>query len=172
MVLPAGVRSLERLGSAAGCRFGIVAGRFYSEIVSSLVDAAVATLVAAGVAEEDITVLWVGGAVELPLLCQRLARTGRTEGRPYDALLAMGCVIRGGTPHFDYVCDMVAEGVSRVALDEDVPVSFGVLTCDNAQQAFARSGLPTTESKVKVNKGQEAALASLEMVSLLKQLQE
>ncbi len=172
MTLPSGVHSIEREGSAAGCRFGIVAGRFYSEVVSSLVDAAVATLLEAGVAEEDITVLWVGGAVELPLLCQRLARTGHQQGRPFDALLAMGCVIRGGTPHFDYVCDMVAAGVNRVSLDENIPVSFGVLTCDNAQQAYARSGLPTTEAKVKVNKGQEAALAALEMVSLSKQLQE
>ena len=172
MTLPDGVRSFERMGSASGCRFGIVAGRFYSEVVSSLVDAAVATLLEAGAAEDDITVVWVGGAVELPLLCKRLARTSREQGRPYDALLAMGCVIRGGTPHFDYVCDMVADGVSRVALDEDIPVSFGVLTCDNPQQAFARSGLPTTEAKVKVNKGKEAALAALEMVSLLKQLQE
>ena len=172
MTLPSGVRSIERQGGAAGCRFGIVAGRFYSEIVSSLVEAAVATLVAAGVAEDDITVLWVGGAVELPLLCQRLAKTGREQGRPFDALLAMGCVIRGGTPHFEFVCDIVADGVKRVALDEEIPVSFGILTCDNVQQAFARSGLPTTEAKVKVNKGEEAALAALEMVSLLKQLQE
>lgn len=172
MTLPDGVRSVERVGSASGCRFGIVAGRFYSEIVSSLVESAVATLVEAGAAKEDITVVWVGGAVELPLLCQQLARSGREQEAPYDALLAMGCVIRGGTPHFDYVCDMVADGVSRVALDEEIPVSFGVLTCDNAQQAFARSGLPTTEASIKVNKGKEAALAALEMVSLLKQFQE
>tara|TARA_Y100001968_G_scaffold14956_2_gene12058 strand:- start:7105 stop:7620 length:516 start_codon:yes stop_codon:yes gene_type:complete len=171
-VLPAGVVSRQRIGSAAGCRFGIVAGRFYEAIVGSLVEAAVQTLLDAGAAEEDVTVLWVGGAVELPLLCQQLARRGQAEGRPFDALLAMGCVIRGGTPHFDYVCDMVSQGVNRVALDEQIPISFGILTCDTGEQAFARSGLPTTEAKVKQNKGIEAAEAALEMVSLLKQLRE
>ncbi len=168
MPLPPGVRVLEGSRDLAGQgrRFGIVAGRFYTEIVTSLVEAAVATLKESGVRDEDITVLWVGGAVEIPLLCQRLARLAPPAGG-FDALLAMGCVIRGGTPHFDYVCDMVAEGVNRVALEEDIPVAFGILTCDNAQQAYARCGLPTTEAKVKVNKGEEAALAAIEMVSLL-----
>jgi len=165
--LPAGTRSLEAGPGAEGSRFGIVAGRFYQQIVGSMVDAAVTTLREAGVRDEDITVLWVGGAVEVPLLCQRLARSGA-----FDALLAVGCVIRGGTPHFDYVCDMVAQGVNRVALDEDIPVAFGVLTCDNAEQAYARSGLPTSEPRSKGNKGEEAAQAALEMVSLLSQLQE
>jgi len=165
VALPEGVRVLEASRSAQGRRFGIVAGRFYGEIVGSLVDAAVATLTGAGVREEDIQVVWVGGAVEIPLLCQRLARRAGDEA--FDALLAIGCVIRGGTPHFDYVCDMVADGVGRVALSEDIPVAFGVLTCDNAQQAYARSGLPSTEIKSKGNKGEEAALAAIEMVSLL-----
>ncbi len=165
MSLPAGVQVLEASRRAEGRRFGIVAGRFYEQIVGSLVDAAVATLAEAGVREQDITVVWVGGAVEIPLLCQRMAR--RAEGEAFDALLAIGCVIRGGTPHFDYVCDMVADGVGRVALDEDIPVAFGILTCDNAQQAYARSGLPTSEAKSKGNKGVEAALAAIEMVSLL-----
>ena len=170
MSLPAGVQVLEASRRAEGRRFGIVAGRFYEQIVGSLVDAAVATLKEAGVRDEDITVLWVGGAVEIPLLCQRLARLPLPAGG-FDALLAMGCVIRGGTPHFEYVCDMVAAGVNRVALDEDIPVAFGILTCDSAQQAYARSGLPSTEAKVKVNKGEEAALAAIEMVSLLKHLE-
>jgi len=172
VALPANVHSLEGTGSAAGRRFGIVAGRFYEQIVGSLVDAAVVTLEKAGVRGADITVLWVGGAVEIPLLCQRLARKARPGQDGFDALLALGCVIRGGTPHFDYVCDMVASGVSRVALDEDIPVAFGILTCDTAEQAYARSGLPTESVPSKGNKGEEAALAALEMVSLLNQLQE
>jgi len=172
VALPADVRSLEGTGSAAGRRFGIVAGRFYDQIVASLVDAAVDTLTNAGVRADDITVLWVGGAVEIPLLCQRLARKGGPGQHGFDALLALGCVIRGGTPHFDFVCDMVASGVNRVALDEDIPVAFGILTCDTAEQAHARSGLPTESARSKGNKGEEAALAALEMVSLLNQLQE
>ncbi|MBN93202.1 MAG: 6,7-dimethyl-8-ribityllumazine synthase [Deltaproteobacteria bacterium] len=153
---------------AHGCRFGIVAARYYDEIVGNMVSGAIERLVEAGTRAEDITVAWCSGAVELPLLADTLACSCDDAGRSrFDAILAMGCVIRGGTPHFDYVCDMAAQGLMRVSLDRQVPVAFGVLTCDDGEQAKARSGLPTASGESKGNKGVEAAEAAIEMVNLV-----
>ena len=153
---------------AVGCRFGIAAARYYDEIVGNMVNGAIDRLIEAGARAEDITVAWCSGAVELPLLADTLARGSDTAGRPrFDAILAMGCVIRGGTPHFVYVCDMAAQGLMRVSLDRQMPVAFGVLTCDDGEQAKARSGLPTASGQSKGNKGVEAAEAAIEMVNLV-----
>jgi 6,7-dimethyl-8-ribityllumazine synthase len=135
--------------------FALVASRFNEFIVDRLVDGAVATLRQHGVADERISITRAPGAFELPLVCQRLAASGKVH-----AVVALGCVIRGATPHFDYVCAEAASGCNRVALDTGVPVAFGVLTTDNTEQAIERAG-----SKAG-NKGTEAALAAIEMVNL------
>ena len=169
MRFPDGVRSLKGQRLATGLRFGIAAAAYYDEIVSSLVSGAVETLVAAGAEASDIVVAECPGAVELPLLVDAMARRTHKDGGAYfDGLLALGCVVRGGTPHFDYVCDMAAQGLGRVSLDRSIPVAFGLLTCDDGEQAHARSGLPTVSSPSKGNKGVEAAIAALEMVSLVR----
>ena len=137
-------------------RFAIAAARFNREITDALVDGAIATFSRYGVPEDRITVVRVPGAFELPLIAQRLARGGACA-----AVLALGAVIRGETPHFDYVAGECARGLARVSLESGVPVIFGVLTTDSRRQAEDRAGGPAG------NKGGEAALAALEMVTLL-----
>ena len=154
-------RVFEGGRSAAGKRFAIAAGRFNELIVKSLVSGAQETLVARGARPDDIDLAWCPGAVELPLTAHTLAKSGR-----YDAVLAIGCVIRGGTPHFDFVASMAANGVARSALDTSVPIAFGVLTTDTIEQAIARAGTKMG------NKGAEAALAAIEMANLIPQLSE
>lgn len=139
-------------------RYAIVVARFNQGFNERLLQGALAGFAEHGIPEEQVEVAWVPGAVELPLVAQRFARSG------HDAVLALGTVIRGDTAHFDYVCDMAARGCERVALDEGVPVIFGVLTCENVEQAMARAGA------VPDNKGYEAALAALEMGDLLRKL--
>ncbi len=160
-----GCRVLDGNRSVEGRRFAILAGRFYDAIADKLVEGALSTLRAAGVADADIELAWAPGAVELPLLAQKFARRG-----DIDAVVALGCVIRGGTTHYDYVCQVAAEGLSRVSLDTGVPVAFGVLTCENRDQAYARCDLPSETAKPKGNKGEEAAQAALEMVNLLQDI--
>ncbi len=152
-------RVFEGGRSAAGKRFAIAAGRFNDLIVKSLVSGAQETLVASGASADDIDLAWCPGAVELPLTAHMLAKSGR-----YDAVLAIGCVIRGGTPHFDFVASMAANGVARSSLDTSVPIAFGVLTTDTIEQAIARAGTKMG------NKGAEAALAAIEMANLVPQL--
>ena len=142
-----------------GARFAIVAGRFNSFIVEHLINGAVDTLVRHGVEAKTIDVIHTPGAFEIPLAAQRLAAT-----KQYDGIIALGCVIRGATPHFDYVAGECAKGIAAVALKFDVPISFGVLTVDTIEQAVERSGTKAG------NKGAEAAMSALEMVSLLKRL--
>ena len=142
-----------------GARFAIVAARFNAEVTEALLEAAVATLAEHGVADDHVTVVQVPGAFEIPITAKRLAASGR-----YEAIIALGAIIRGDTPHFDYVAGECARGVARVAIAEDVPVIFGVLTTDSDAQARARAGGELG------NKGSEAALAGLEMVSLLRPL--
>ena len=142
---------------ATGMRFGIAAGSFNEFIVEKLVKGAIETIVASGGDSDSIDVAWCPGAVELPLVAKRLADTGR-----YDAVIAIGCVIRGGTPHFDFVAAQASSGLARVGLDADLPVSFGVLTVDTIEQAIERAGTKMG------NKGGEAALAAIEMVGLLR----
>ena len=142
-----------------GARFAIVAGRFNSFIVEHLINGAVDTLVRHGVEAKTIDVIHTPGAFEIPLAAQRLAAT-----KQYDGIIALGCVIRGATPHFDYVAGECAKGIAAVALKFDVPIAFGVLTVDTIEQAVERAGTKAG------NKGAEAAMSALEMVSLLKRL--
>jgi len=145
--------------SIDGARFAIVAARFNAVITDALLDGAVATLTEHGVPEDHVSVVQVPGAFEIPITAKRLAASGR-----YEAIIALGAVVRGATPHFEYVAGECARGVSRVALAENVPVIFGVLTTDNDEQARERAG------GKEGNKGCEAALAGLEMVTLLRRL--
>jgi len=140
-------------------RYAIVVARFNAFVVESLLAGALDALRRHGVADEQITVVRAPGAWELPLVADRIARKGKI-----DAVIALGAVIRGGTPHFEYVAGECTKGLSQVAMQRDVPVSFGVLTVDSIEQAIERSGTKAG------NKGAEAALGALEMVSLLEQL--
>jgi len=151
-------RVLEGVLQDSGGRFAIVVGRFNSFITQRLLDGALDALARHGVdTAARVDVVWAPGSFEIPLVCQKLARTGR-----YDALIALGCVIRGGTPHFDYVAAEVSKGVAAVSLDSGVPVAFGVLTTDNVEQAVDRAGTKMG------NKGVEAALTALEMTNLVR----
>lgn len=152
-------RTIEGDFSASTGRYGIVVARFNEFVVNALVAGALDALRRHGVAEGNMTVVKVPGAFELPLTARRLARTG-----DYDAIIALGAVIRGGTPHFDYVAGECASGIARVSMEEDLPISFGVLTTDTIEQAIERSG-----SKAG-NKGADAAMTALEMVSLYRNL--
>jgi 6,7-dimethyl-8-ribityllumazine synthase len=145
--------------SAAGMKIGIAAGAFNELIVEKLVSGAVELIAASGGDRADVDVAWCPGAVEVPLVAKRLAESGR-----YDAVLAIGCVIRGGTPHFDFVAGQASAGIARVALDTGVPTSFGILTVDTIEQAIERAGTKMG------NKGAEAAIAAIEMVDLLRKL--
>lgn len=154
------MQSFEGTFIAPQGKFALVIGRFNSFVVESLVSGAIDTLVRHGVKESDISVIRAPGAFELPLVAQRVAQ--REE---FDAIIALGAVIRGGTPHFDYVAGECTKGLAQVSLQYDVPVAFGVLTVDSIEQAIERSGTKAG------NKGSEAALSALEMVSLLSQLE-
>jgi 6,7-dimethyl-8-ribityllumazine synthase len=145
--------------SANTGKFTIIAGRFNSSIVDGLCSGAIDTLRRHGVPEANITMVKVPGAFELPLAAKRVAE--KTE---VDAIIALGAVIRGGTPHFDFVAGECASGLARVSLEHDLPVSFGVLTTDTIEQAVERSGTKAG------NKGVDAAMTALEMVSLLRSI--
>ncbi|MGH3441538.1 MAG: 6,7-dimethyl-8-ribityllumazine synthase [Nitriliruptorales bacterium] len=144
---------------ATGLRIAIVAARFNEEIVCRLVQGAVDALVEHGAAEDDVVVHWVPGAFELPVVCDGVAATGE-----FDAVVAVGAVIRGETPHFELVAGEAASGIASVALEHAIPVAFGVLTTDTWEQAEARAGGDAG------NKGAEAALAAVETASLLNRL--
>ncbi len=140
-------------------RIGLVASRFNQFIVEQLVVGACAALSRHGVSESGRELVWVPGAFELPLLADRMARSGR-----FDAIIALGAVIRGGTPHFEYVAGECARGLGRVALDHGIPVSFGVLTTDTIEQALERAGTGAG------NKGFDAAMTAIEMIETLQSL--
>jgi 6,7-dimethyl-8-ribityllumazine synthase len=144
---------------ASGSRFGIVVSRFNSFITDRLRAAAVDALDRAGAASKDVDVVQVPGAFELPLAAKKLAATGR-----YDALIAIGCVLRGETTHYDYVCSETARGLQLAQMDTGVPVIFCVLTCDTLEQAIDRAGLKGG------NKGFDAGLAAIEMAHLSRKL--
>ncbi|ROU00627.1 6,7-dimethyl-8-ribityllumazine synthase [Marinobacter sp. R17] len=156
-----GIKTLEGDFTQCSGRYALVVGRFNAFVVESLVDGAIDTLRRYGIAESDITVVRVPGAYEMPLAVKRVAETGE-----YDAIIALGAVIRGGTPHFDYVAGEASSGLGAVSLDTNVPVAFGVLTVDSIEQAIERSGTKAG------NKGAEAAVTALEMVSLFKKIGE
>ncbi len=144
------------LAGAQG-RYALVVGRFNEFVVGSLQEGALDALRRHGVAEDRISVFRVPGAFEIPVLVKRLAESGK-----YDAIIALGAVIRGGTPHFEYVAGECAKGLGQVALSTGVPVTFGVLTVDTIEQAIERAGTKAG------NKGAEAAMSAYEMVSLIK----
>ena len=152
-------RPVEGNFEPAGARFAIVVARWNGEITENLLQGAQRALARQGVPGEDVQTFRVPGAFELPLAARKIAETGR-----FDAVITLGAVIRGGTPHFEYVCAETTRGIGEVALTTGVPTAFGVLTTDDLDQARERSG-PGTD-----NKGEEAALTALEMVSLLRQL--
>ena len=145
--------------SAAGLRFGVVVSRFNSFITERLLGAALDALERAGAASKDVDVVRVPGAFELPLTSKKLALTGK-----YDALIAIGCVIRGETAHYDYVCSETSRGLQLAQMDTGVPVIFCVLTCDTLEQAIDRAGLKGG------NKGFEAGLGAIEMAQLSRKL--
>jgi len=144
---------------ATGLKFGIVVARFNELLSSRLLSGAQDALVRHGVLADDIDTAWVPGAFEVPLVAGRLAASGR-----YDAIIALGVVIRGGTPHFEYVASEVSKGVAKASLDTGVPVMFGVITADNIDQAVERAGTKAG------NKGWEAAVSAIEMANLTKAL--
>jgi len=145
--------------SAEGFRFAIIVSRFNDFICSRLMEGAMDALVRHGSDEERILIIKVPGAFEMPLAARKLAQAGL-----YDAIICLGAVIRGATPHFDYVAAEVSKGIASVALESDIPVTFGVLTTDNLEQAIERAGSKSG------NKGYEAAMAAIEMVNLFKEL--
>ncbi|MBI4948598.1 MAG: 6,7-dimethyl-8-ribityllumazine synthase [Deltaproteobacteria bacterium] len=152
-------RTIEGNLTAKGLKFALVVGRFNDFISGRLLEGALDTILRSGGAEDDVDVVKVPGSYEMPVVAKALAASNR-----YDAIVCLGCVIRGGTPHFDYVAGEAAKGIARVALDSGTPVSFGVITADNLEQAIERAG---TKSG---NKGRDAALTAMEMANLLKTL--
>ena len=140
-------------------RVGIVCARFNEFIVSKLLSGCQDTLLRHGVRDEDMDVAWVPGAFEIPLIASKMAKSGR-----YDAVIALGAVIRGSTSHYDYVCSEVSKGVANVALSSDIPVMFGVLTTDTIEQAIERAGTKAG------NKGYDCALSAVEMVNLIREV--
>ncbi len=144
---------------AKGKKFGIVASRFNDFITKELISGCIDTLVRHGAEDKDLQVSWVPGAFEIPLVAQRLAKS-----KSFDAVICLGTVIRGSTPHFDYIASEVAKGVARVAQDTGVPVTFGIITADTIEQAIERAG--TKDG----NKGRDAALSAIELANLLMQI--
>lgn len=137
-------------------RFGVIVSRFNSFICDRLLEGALDTLIRHGADDKQITVARVPGAFEIPLAAKKMAASGK-----YDAVVCLGAVIRGGTPHFDYVCSEVTKGVASVSLDSGLPIAFGVLTTDSVEQAIERAGTKAG------NKGTEAAMSAIEMVNLM-----
>jgi 6,7-dimethyl-8-ribityllumazine synthase len=156
----------ERIGlvegtfNARGLRFGIVAARFNDFIVDRLLSAAVDTLIKHGAAADHIDVARVPGAFEIPLALKQMAAKGG-----YDGLVALGCVIRGATPHFEYVAGAASNGIAQVSLTQSIPVGFGLLTVESVEQAMERAGTKAG------NKGADAALTAIEMATLLRNLE-
>ena len=142
-----------------GMKVGIVAARFNEFIVSKLVAGAQDALVRHDVKEEDIDLAWVPGAFEIPLIASKMAKSGK-----YDAVIALGAVIRGSTTHYDYVCSEVSKGIANVSLNSDIPVMFGVITTENIEQAIERAGTKAG------NKGYDCAVSAIEMVNLIREM--
>ncbi|KPV42176.1 6,7-dimethyl-8-ribityllumazine synthase [Alicyclobacillus ferrooxydans] len=154
-----GTRNLEGHLIGQGLKMGIVVGRFNEFITGKLLTGAIDALVRHGVVEEDITVAWVPGAFEIPFAAKKMAASGA-----YDAVITLGAVIRGSTPHFDYVASEVAKGVANISLTSDTPTIFGVLTTDSIEQAIERAGTKAG------NKGWDAAVTAIEMANLVRVL--
>ncbi len=148
---------LEGNLSAEGLRFAVVQSRFNDFIGSRLLEGALDTLIRSGAEDKDIDVVKVPGAFEMPLLARKLAEKGT-----YDAVICLGCVVRGATPHFDYIAAEVSKGIAAASLDTGRPIAFGVITADTLEQAIERAGTKAG------NKGSDAALTAIEMANLLK----
>lgn len=153
------IKTIEGDFTSGSGKFAIVVGRWNSFVVESLLSAAIDTLKRHGVSEANITIVRAPGAFEIPLVCQKVA-----QQKKVDAIIALGAVIRGGTPHFEYVAGECTKGLAQVMMEYGVPVAFGVLTVDTIEQAVERAGTKAG------NKGAEAALSALEMVSLVGKL--
>ncbi|MAY38781.1 MULTISPECIES: 6,7-dimethyl-8-ribityllumazine synthase [Spongiibacter] len=153
------MKTIEGTFTGVAGKFAIVVGRWNSFVVESLLEGSLDALRRHGVSEDDITIIRAPGAFEIPLVCQKAAAGGQ-----YDAIIALGAVIRGGTPHFEYVAGECTKGLAQVSMQYSVPVSFGVLTVDSIEQAIERAGTKAG------NKGEEAAMSAIEMVNLLKQM--
>ncbi|HHH40124.1 MAG TPA: 6,7-dimethyl-8-ribityllumazine synthase [Sedimenticola sp.] len=153
------IKTIEGALTIQDARFCLVVARFNSFIVESLLEGAIDTLKRHGAADSELTIVRVPGAFEMPLALERIAAGGE-----YDAIVALGAVIRGGTPHFDYVAGECVKGMAQVSLKHGVPIAFGVLTVDTIEQAIERAGTKAG------NKGAEAAMSALEMVNLLRQV--
>ena len=144
---------------AEGMKVAIVASRFNEFIVGKLIEGANDTLVRHGCSDDDIDLIWVPGAYEIPLIAKKLADSGK-----YDNVICLGAVIRGATTHYDYVCNEVSKGIASVSLESGIPVMFGVLTTENIEQAIERAGTKAG------NKGAEVAMAAIEMSNLIKEI--
>ena len=153
------MRTFEGKFNGENIKIAIVAGRFNEFITSKLVGGALDVLKRNDVSEENIDIAWVPGAFEIPLITKKLANTGK-----YDAIIALGAVIKGSTPHFDYVCAEVSKGVAQISLQTDLPVIFGVLTTNNIEEAIERAGTKAG------NKGADTAFSAIEMINLIKEI--
>ncbi len=154
-----GIQEIEGKLTIRGARIALLVSRFNSFIVESLLSGAIDALKRHGAEEHDMQIVRVPGAFEMPLAARRLAATQR-----YEAIIALGAVIRGGTPHFEYVAGECTKGLATVSMQYDVPVAFGVLTVDSIEQAIERAGTKAG------NKGEEAALSAIEMINLLREI--
>jgi 6,7-dimethyl-8-ribityllumazine synthase len=153
-------KTFEGMLLGEGLKFGIIVARFNDFITNKLLEGAQDTLLRHGVNEEDIEVTWVPGSFEIPLVAQRLANTKR-----YDAVICLGAVIRGGTPHFEYVASEVTKGIAQVGLSTGLPVIYGVITADTLEQAIERAGTK------QGNEGSKAATTAIEMANLLNSIE-
>ncbi|VAW92645.1 6,7-dimethyl-8-ribityllumazine synthase [hydrothermal vent metagenome] len=153
------IKTIEGELTIRGIRFGLAVARFNSFVVESLLDGAVDALLRHGATENELDIIRVPGAYELPLVVQKMANS-----KKYDAIIALGAVIRGGTPHFEYVAGECTKGLSQVMMQSGLPISFGVLTVDSIEQAIERAGTKAG------NKGAEAAMSAVEMVNVLRKI--
>lgn len=153
------MKTLEGKLTAKNMKIAIVVARFNEFITSKLLSGCIDCLIRHEAADEDLTVAWVPGAFEIPMAAKKLAESGK-----YDAVICLGAVIRGATPHFDYVCAEVSKGIAQVSMQTGVPVAFGVLTTENIQQAVERAGTKAG------NKGVDCAMTAMEMVNLFKEM--
>lgn len=153
------MKTLEGKLTAKNMKIAIVVARFNEFITSKLLSGCIDCLIRHEAADEDLTVAWVPGAFEIPMVAKKLAESGK-----YDAVICLGAVIRGATPHFDYVCAEASKGIAQVSMQTSVPVAFGVLTTENIQQAVERAGTKAG------NKGVDCAMTAMEMVNLFKEM--
>ena len=153
------VKTIEGQLVVKGKKFGLVAGRFNEFITKKLLEGAIDTLTRHGVKEEEIEAVWVPGSFEIPYAARKMAESGK-----YDAVICLGTVIRGDTPHFNYIASEVAKGISQTALQTGVPTIFGIITADTLEQAIERAGTKAG------NKGRDAALSAIEMVNLFEKM--